>query len=128
MIKIEPKEKLLWIDGIAGSVVGIGALVLFNWLYALYQLPRHILLAIVLANILYGCYALFVASRKKRPMGLIIGLAAANLMWMFVSIGLLFAYGHQASVFGWLHIAGEGTFVAVLSFFEWHWRHELTTT
>ncbi len=125
MLDVKPRDKILWLDGIAGTTVGVAALLLFNWLYPLYQLPRHILIVIIAANMVYGCYGLFVASRKKRSLPLIVGLAAANLTWMFVSIGLLIAYGHQASVFGWLHIAGEGAFVAVLAVLEWRWRFEL---
>lgn len=127
MIKTEQRDRILWIDGAAGTFVGIASLILLSWLVPLYQLPRNIVILITAANLIYGSYALYVASRKKRPIELVIALAAANLTWMFVCVGLLVLYGKQASIFGWLHIAGEGAFVTMLAVLEWRWRFTLQT-
>ncbi|MEM8488428.1 MAG: hypothetical protein AAF564_22965 [Bacteroidota bacterium] len=128
MINTSQRDRLLWIDGTAGTFVGITTLLLLNWLYPLYQLPRNIVLIITAANLVYGGYALFVASRKKRPIELVVALAAANLAWMFVCIGFLVFYGKQASIFGLMHIAGEGAFVTMLAVLEWRWRYDLQTS
>lgn len=118
-------RRLLWIDGSAGLLVGVAVLLLRERLVAWYGLPRGLLTAAGLANLLYGVYSLSLASRAVRPVGLIGLLVAANAAWAVVCVVLVVLYGRQATLLGLGHLIGEGLFVSGLAALEWRWRERL---
>ena len=63
--------------------------------------------------------------RAKRPLSLIRLLVAANLLWMVLCLYWTWLYFEQASIFGLLHVGGEGLYVGVLGLLEWRWRELL---
>lgn len=110
---------LIWVDWIAGAVVG--ALVLFReWLTELYLLPGVLVLVIGLANIAYSCvsFTLAMFSRGDRVPFLRV-VAAANIVWAIVCSVLAVVWFGEASVFGLCQLVGEAVFVGGLGVMEW---------
>ena len=120
-------RKLLWIDCLAGAVVGVLVLSLSGWLSDLYRLPRDFVLFLGVVNLLYASYSLCLARRSQRPMTLIVLLAAANLIWGLACFRWAFVFSETASFFGLAQLVGEGIFVGGLACLEWRWRELLRT-
>ncbi len=121
------RSRILWIDGIGGAVVGLVVLALHGWLASLYQLPIEFILFMGLINLLYGCYSLPLAFRKKRPLHLIIILIIGNLAWAALCFWWAYSFRETASIFGMIHLIGEGIYVGGLGLVEWRWRKYLQT-
>lgn len=119
------RRNLLWVDGIAGTLVGVAMLLAGRWLRELYRLPPNLYLLISLANLMYGCYSLWLASRNKRPKAFIWALIVANLTWATLCARWFFVYAAIASFFGLAHLLAEALFVGGLAFVEWRWREQL---
>ncbi|MBL8822109.1 MAG: hypothetical protein JNJ77_05935 [Planctomycetia bacterium] len=115
-------KNLLWIDCIAGGLVGSLTLIFSIWLSQLYGLPRELLIVFGLANLLYGCYSFWLAMRQRRPMNLIILLVIANAVWAVICFILAVNYATTATVFGQIQLVGEGIFVGGLAWLEWKQR------
>ncbi|GAB5520533.1 MAG: hypothetical protein RhofKO_27840 [Rhodothermales bacterium] len=119
------REKLLWVDGTAGAVVGMLLLSLSPWLAPLFRLPLGIVLFMGLVNLTYGCYSLTIARFQRRPLSLIRFLVIANLAWVPVCIGLALTFRETISIWGLLHLSAEAMFVGSLAVIEWRWRDAL---
>lgn len=117
---------LLWIDSRAGLAVGVGVLLGARWLSDWFGLPRELLLVMGAANLLYGTYSGVLRTRPRpRPLAAIVALVLANAAW---AVGCLVAAVHfvpTASVFGVIHLAGEGIIVGTLAALEWRARDTL---
>lgn len=121
------RRRLLWIDGLAGAVVGIVVLMLGGWLSEWYQLPRDLLVLMGLANLAYASYSLSLAMRSKRPRFLIRLLVVANLTWAVACLRWAVVFSDNASIFGLAQLVGEALFVGGLACLEWRWRELLRT-
>jgi hypothetical protein len=106
------RRHLLWVDCIAGGLVGLGMLLLRDWLVLLYELPPSILIVMALANLLYASFSFSLARRPTRPRSLLIVLASANIAWGVLCLGLLAAgpsgVGAALLVFEAIFVAGLG--------------------
>ncbi len=122
---INLRQRLLWIDGSGGLLVGLVVLALLNWLTVLHGLPKGVLAASGVANVAYGCYSLSLARRAVRPPALIRLLVVANLAWAVVCFALATRYSGSASFLGLGHLLMEGVYVGALGCLEWHWREHL---
>lgn len=118
-------RNLLWIDCIAGALVGVLVLLFSGWLSRLYSLPLGILYFMGVLNLIYASYSYFLAKRRIRPKALIILLAAANGIWTFVCLGLATHFFEVATFFGIGLLVGEAIFVGSLASLEWKWRDQL---
>lgn len=121
------RRKLLWVDCLAGAVVGIAMLVLGGWLSEWYQLPQDLLFLMGLANLAYASYSFSLAMRSKRPKTLIRLLVVANLTWAVACFRWAVVFSETANLFGLAHLVGEGFFVGGLACLEWRWRELLRT-
>ncbi|HEX4896088.1 MAG TPA: hypothetical protein VFV11_07145 [Solimonas sp.] len=113
---------LLWLDCSAAAVAGVGVLLLSDWLSRVQALPRELLIAIAVVNLLYGGYSFTLARRVQPPRVLVDALVVANLGWAAVCMALAVKFAHSATVWGLLHLVGEGLFVGGLALAEWRWR------
>lgn len=118
-------SKLLWVDCIAGALVGAGVIALSGWLSRLEGLPREVLLFTGVVNLFYAAYSFSLAVRAERPMPLIKLLVVANLAWVPVCVGLAVVFREQATLLGFLHLLGEAAFVGGLALLEWNYRERL---
>lgn len=121
------RRRLLWVDGVGGLAVGLAVIFLNDALSALYGLPRALVLAIGITNLVYGSYSLLLLLRKKRPLHLIHLLVGGNLLWSLVCAGIVIAFFDTASPTGLALLLGEGLFVGGLGLLEWQSRDLLLT-
>ena len=120
-------HKLLWVDCIAGGMVGIIVTLASYWLSQWYQLPQSLVLFTGIANLAYGCYSFFLVRQSKRPKALIIFLVVANFLWAIFCVYLVIVYRDTASWLGITHLVLEVLFVGGLAILEWRWREVLWT-
>ncbi len=120
------RTKLPWIDAFAGLSVGLLVIPLLDPLSRLYSLPREVLLFTAAANLGYPLLGISLGllprSATSARRGLLAGLIVANCIWAVVCIGLTGQFGAGASLFGRIHLVGEGMFVAALAALEWRHR------
>lgn len=120
-------RRILWVDGIAGLLVGTLLLLAANWLDELYNISRELLTFIAIVNLAYGTYSFSLAIRKKRPLILITILVIANLAWSVNCLRLIFLLRDSASIFGLIQLAAEAIFVGGLAIIEWRYKVLLQT-
>lgn len=121
------RRQLLWVDCIGGLVAGVLMLALGHWLSAWYRLPQDLMYVIGWVNLAYGSFSLSLAMRPRRPKGLIVLLAVANLIWaLFFCLRWAILFSDTASPFGLIHLVGEALWVGGLGCLEWRWRDQLT--
>lgn len=121
-------RNLLWVDGLAGAVVGMVMLLAGDWLSAWFQLPRELLAFMGWMNLVYATYSLTLAVLKQRAKFLILLLIAANLAWSVICLRWVVIFAGTASPLGMAYLLGEGLFVAGLAGLEWRWREQLLST
>ncbi len=120
-------SKLLWIDSIAGLTAGVFVLLLSPWLTDLYNIPLWTLRIMGLANVAYGIYSFQLARRKIRSGIMIIALVVGNATWAVICFAWFSTFFELASIWGLMHLFGEGLFVGFLASLEWRWRELLKT-
>ena len=119
------RSRILWVDCIGGLVVGFVVLVFCQLISSWENLPLATVVLMGAANLAYGVYSLFVTTRKKRPLILVKMLAIANMAWLLVCVVIAVIYWSQISPIGFVHVIGEGIFVAGLGFVEWKMKESL---
>ncbi|MCH9648968.1 MAG: hypothetical protein K0U98_12075 [Deltaproteobacteria bacterium] len=123
----DPRRHLVWVDGLAGLLVGATMLLLRGWLSEWYGLPAGLLLLLGLANLAYGSYSTSLAARSHRPERLILLLVVANSLWAIFCLTLTIRFFDTATVLGLGQLLGEASFVGGLACLEWRWRDLLRT-
>lgn len=119
--------KLLWLDCVAGGVVGVLVLLLAGWLSELYHLPLAVVLVMGAANLLYAAFSFSLAVRKVRPMRLIVLLVVVNGVWAVGCVVAAVVFAGTASPLGLAQFMMEGLFVGGLAAVEWKYRQRLLT-
>ena len=119
-------RNLLWIDCIAGALVGVLVLLYNDWLSRLYSLPPRVVYFMGLVNLIYATYSFSLAMRRARPKALIILLVMANGAWTFVCLGLATHFFETATILGIWILVIEAIFVGGLASLEWKWRDHLS--
>lgn len=122
---MELRRKLLWVDCLAGGLVGVVVLLLCDWLSELYRLPRDLVFLMGCANLAYATYSFSLAIRSKRSKALIVLLVVANMTWAVLCVRWAVVHSETASLFGQLQLVGEALFVGGLACLEWRWREYL---
>lgn len=118
---------LLWVDSRAALAVGAGMFVLSGWLSAWFGLPRELLWVMGAANVGYGLYSGWLFTRRVRPRGAIAALVVANASWAMGCLVAAVHFAPVATVFGVIHLVGEGLIVGSLAVLEWRARDALAT-
>lgn len=113
---------ILWLDCSGGLLVGAGLWLLSGWLQPLYGLPEGLYFGMATANVAYGCFALFVATRRPPTVGLITVLAGANALWSVFCVLAFVQVFRSASLLGYAHLWLEGAYVLWLATMEWRHR------
>ena len=114
---------ILLFDASGGLLAGIGVWLAAGWIAQLYQLPLDAVQGVAAANLLYGLFAsavlLWTRQQGHAPKRAVTALALANMLWPLACMALLWTYGADASVFGWLHLVLEAGYVGGLGLYEW---------
>lgn len=113
------QKKLFLIDGIGAIISGLFLGVVLVWLEDKIGMPKNVLyflaiLPIFFAVYSFGCY--FFLKSNYAPY--LKGIAIMNLMYCFLTIGLLFFYDHDLTFLGWTYFIVELLVLAVLISFE----------
>lgn len=116
---------LIWADSRAGLTAGAVVLALSYWLSPFFGLPRELLLVTGAANVCYGLYSGWLFTRRLRPHAAIVALVLANTTWAIGCFAAAYHFAPTATLFGILHLAGEGLIVGTLAVLEWRARTEL---
>ncbi len=119
------RKHILWVDSIGGLLVGALMLIFHSWLSEFYGLPVWLVVFVGTVNMLYGTYSFTVARMAVRPVWRIVLLAVANFSWTINCMIMALIFMNSATIFGMIHIVGEGLYVGVLAYFEWTWCEEL---
>ena len=125
---MKPNTNILWLDCVGGLVVGIIVLVFCKVLSNWEGLPLSVVAFMAIMNLVYGAFSLFITLRKHRPIILVRILAIANMAWLLVCIAIVATWFNQLTLLGWIHVLGEGLYVATLGWVEWKWRDRIGTT
>jgi hypothetical protein len=115
-------RRLLWVDCIGAAVAGVTVIAFSGWLSRLEGIPQAVLLFTGAVNLLYGAFSFSLAVRAERPLVLIRLLAAANLTWALVCLGLLVGFVQSATPIAFVHFVGEAVYVGGLGVLEWRNR------
>jgi hypothetical protein len=108
---------ILWTDFLLGSSTGILGLAFYRSLEAFLNMPSDVIAIIAAVTLLYSLFALFLALRPLQ-VKLTWALIAVNWLWSLVSVGLLYFYYRDASVFGKLFLVLQIIVVGGLAYFE----------
>ena len=103
-------------------------LLLSGWLGHWYHLSVQFMLFMGAVNLAYASYSFSLARRPTRAMVLIQVLAIANMTWGVACFAMAIYFWGTASLFGILHLVGEGIFVGGLGWLEWRVREELLSS
>lgn len=126
MKKLIPK--LLWIDSLGALLVGVPVVLFRESIAVLHNLPLNTVVFLGVANLVYGCFSLSIAVRKKRSVSIISTLAIANILWAPICWILYSMYSSEISLLGTLHILGESLYVGMLGIIEYKNRNLLIGT
>ena len=119
------KKNILWFDCIGGLLVGILVLMACRLISGLDSLPLWVILSVGIANLVYGSYSLWLATRRPRPILPLKILAIANMAWLGACLTIVAVFWQSISLFGILHKLSEGIYVATLGYLEWKWRNTI---
>lgn len=119
---------LLWLDGFAGLVAGVVALLLSGVIAAWHDMPHGWWLFNGLMNLIYASYSLSIARLRRRSLGLVAVIAAGNLLWAGMCVAATLWFRTTATPLGLAHLLLEAAFVGALGATEWRLRHHLIRT
>lgn len=122
MLTPENAQRLLTLDSAGGLIAGTLVIALHQPLSQWEDLPPALLLVTGAANILYGLYSgrLAYLARCDHPLHptALRFLVAANAFWTLVCLILTALFWSRATVWGVVHLVGEGIYVGVLAWVE----------
>ena len=111
-------KKLFLIDGIGAMVSALFLGVVLVWLKDKIGMPVNILYLLAILPIFFAIYSFSCYFFKENSKPLLKGIATLNLLYCFLTIGLLFFYDHNLTFLGWTYFIAELIVLAVLIFLE----------
>jgi hypothetical protein len=111
-------RSLLWFDCSAAGVVGVTMLAVSGLLAPLFGMPRAVLVATALANLIYGGFSYSLARMAEPPRGRVRALVVANFAWTVVCVVLAAVFAGPGSWLGVAYVLAEGAFVGGLAALE----------
>ncbi len=81
-------------------------------------IPLDVLLIISICHVLYGCYSLFLYTRKEVKGSLLLILVYANAIWAGISIFLFIYYLSDVSILGMIMLLSQPLVVGGLAYAE----------
>ncbi|KOY85707.1 hypothetical protein AD998_05665 [bacterium 336/3] len=111
-------RKVLWIDFLCGSSVGVGGLIFHKELINIVGLSDILILWIAKITLLYALSAMAIALMKTLSVPLVRIQVYANWFWTLISIGLLFFHFSDAQIFGKIFLILQILVVGGLAYIE----------
>lgn len=115
---ISPKILFL-IDGIGALVSALFLGVVLVRLEDKIGMPENVLYLLAILPICFAIYSFSCYFFLQRASRLFLkGIAALNLLYAFLTLGLLFLFDHNLTLLGWTYFVAELLVLAVLIFLE----------
>lgn len=116
---------LLRVDAGAALVAGLVVLAAAEWLAALHGLPQGLVRALGFVNLAYATYSGRLAWRLARGIApsrrAVLGLVVGNAAWAVACVAIAATHHAAMGASGFVHVLGEGAFVAGLAALERRW-------
>lgn len=114
-----PAKRLFLIDGFGALVSALFLGVILVGLGAKIGMPKNVLYLLAVLPIFFAIYSFSCYFFLKAQSGPFLkGIAILNLLYSFLTIGLLFLYDHNLTFLGWTYFVVELMVLAVLIFLE----------
>jgi len=115
---IYPK-KLFLIDAIGAAVSAFFLGFVLVWLEDKIGMPKHILYLLAILPIFFAIYSFSCYFLLKDHSGPFLkGIASLNLLYCFLTLGLLFFYDHDLTFLGWSYFIVELMILGILIVLE----------
>jgi hypothetical protein len=111
-------RSLLWSDFLLGFITGMNGILFSGFLETFLQISETIIIVISIVTLLYSLFAFYLAQLKNVSINLTKFIINANWFWSFVSVGFLFLYFSNASIFGKLFLILQIIVVGGLAYLE----------
>lgn len=112
-------RRVLLLDAVSAGAMGLGMLLLTDWLAGLLKLPVDLISEAGMVLLPFAAFVGFLATREqpsRAGVWIVIGL---NALWAIDSIALLLTGWVQPSMLGYTFVAGQAVAVAVFAELEY---------
>ena len=112
-------RRVLVLDAVSCAGMGLLLLTCSAWLAELLSLPAGLLTEAALVLLPFAMLLTFLSTRARLPRAAVWAVIVVNAIWAIDSIVLLFTGWVQPNLLGYLFVAGQGAFVAVMAELEY---------
>lgn len=107
-------RRVLVLDAVSCAGMGLLMVTFSGWLSGVLSLPVELLLQASAVLLPFALLLAFLSTRARLPRAAVWAVIVANAIWAIDSIVLLFTGWVQPSLLGYLFVAGQAAFVAVM--------------
>jgi hypothetical protein len=107
-------RRILLLDAVSCAGMGLSMMTFSGWLSGVLNLPVELLLQASAVLLPFALLLAFLSTRARLPRAAVWAVIVANAIWAIDSIALLFTGWVQPSLMGYLFVAGQAAFVAVM--------------
>jgi hypothetical protein len=112
-------RRVLVLDAISCAGMGLLLVTFSGWLSAVLSLPAELPRQASMVLLPFALLLAFLSTRARLPRAAVWAVIVANAIWAIDSIVLLFTGWVQPSLLGYLFVAGQAAFVAVIAELEY---------
>lgn len=112
-------RRVLVLDAVSCAGMGLLLMTFSGWLSGVLHLPVALLQQASIVLLPFAVLLAFLSTRARLPRAAVSAVIVANAIWALDSIVLLFTGWVQPSLLGYLFVAGQAAFVAVLAELEY---------
>jgi len=112
-------RRVLVLDAVSCAGMGLLLMTFSAWLSGVLELPAALLEQASVVLLPFALFLAFLSTRTRLPRAAVWTVIVANAIWAIDSIVLLFTGWVQPSLLGYLFVAGQGAFVAVMAELEY---------
>lgn len=107
-------RRVLVLDAVSCAGLGLLLVTFSGWLSGVLSLPVALLQQASMVLLPFALLLAFLSTRAQLPRAAVWAVIVANAIWSIDSIVLLFTGWVQPSLLGYLFVAGQAAFVAVI--------------
>ena len=112
-------QKLFIIDGVGAILSAFLLGVVLTKFERIFGIPSETLYFLAVLPLFFALYDWYCYQSKNQNIGLLlIGIAALNVLYCLISIGLIIHHFETTTVFGWIYILIETIVVLILATIE----------
>jgi hypothetical protein len=107
-------RRILLLDAVSCAGMGLLMVTFSGWLAGVLSLPVELLQQASVVLLPFALLLAFLSTRARLPRAAVWAVIVANAIWAIDSILLLFTGWVQPSLLGYVFVAGQAAFVAVM--------------